>query len=364
MQTESMAARYWTPRHDGAEVLLVTASVRLRDEVARVAAAAGVEVRLLEVQEAGQIPEGSVVVLGSDAAARLPRLAADVIVAGFPDESMLLWEQAAAASAHRVAVLPEAAGWLAEYLSRSRHGDANGSVVAVLGTNGGIGCSTLACWLAADAAARGYASLLVDTDQLGGGLEAGLGWEQVEGLRWPDLAGVRGTVNPAQLRTSLPAARGFSLLGWGHSGAGGEALDIPRQAVSEVMAGAAAGFDIVIVDGGRVRAEAGSWLAVADRAVLLMPAGTRGIAAAAAAADFVRPVRTSAVVRGPLPAGMDEELAAEQAGVELAGYLPRLHGMAAAQDRGRLLERAAHRSVRRLLRRLGPAISPAGTQAG
>ena len=361
MQTQSLAARHWTPRHDGAEVLLVTASARLRDEVARVAAAAGVDVRLLEVQEAGHIPEGSVVVLGSDAAARLPRLAADVIVAGFPDESTLLWEQAAAASAHRVAVLPEAAGWLAEYLSRSRHGDARGAVVAVLGTNGGIGCSTLACWLAADAAARGCASLLVDTDQLGGGLEAGLGWEQAEGLRWPDLAGVRGTVNPAQLRASLPAAIGFSLLGWGR---GGGAVDIPRQAMSEVMTGAAAGFDLVIVDAGRVRAEAGSWLAVADRAVLLMPAGTRGIAAAAAAADFLRPVPTSAVVRGPLPAGVDEDLAAEQAGVELAGYLPRLHGMAAAQDRGRLLEKAAHRSVRRLLLRLGPAISPPRTRAG
>ena len=201
----------------------------------------------------------------------------------------------------------------------------------------------------------------MDTDQLGGGLEAGLGWEQAEGLRWPDLAGVRGTVNPAQLRASLPAAIGFSLLGWGR---GGGAVDIPRQAVSEVMTGAAAGFDLVIVDAGRVRAEAGSWLAVADRAVLLMPAGTRGIAAAAAAADFLRPVPTSAVVRGPLPAGVDEDLAAEQAGVELAGYLPRLHGMAAAQDRGRLLEKAAHRSVRRLLLRLGPAISPPRTRAG
>jgi hypothetical protein len=95
-----------------------------------------------------------------------------------------------------------------------------------------------------------------------------------------------------------------------------------------------------------------------------MPAGTRGIGAAAAAADFLRPVPTSAVVRGPLPAGVDEDLAAEQAGVELAGYLPRLHGMAAAQDRGRLLEKAAHRSVRRLLLRLGPAISPPRTRAG
>ncbi|EMY34517.1 hypothetical protein D477_008913 [Arthrobacter crystallopoietes BAB-32] len=355
-----MASRQWTPRYDGPEVLLMTAAARLRDEVARVAAAAGVEVRLLDLPDAGRIPEGSVVVLGSDAAARLPRLAAEVIVAGFPEESTLLWEQAAAVAAHRVAVLPEAAGWLAEYLSRSRHGDARGSVVALLGTNGGIGCSTLACWLAADAAGRGLSTLLVDTDQLGGGLESGLGWDQVPGLRWPDLAGVRGSVNPAQLRASLPAADGFSLLGWG-SGQGPQGTtDIPRQAVTEIVAAAAAGFDLVVVDAGRARGEAGSWLSAADRALLIMPAGTRGIAAGTAAGGFLQPIPTSAVVRGPLPAGLDEELAAEHAGLELAGYLPGLRGLAAAQERGRLLEKAKHRAVRRLMRRLGPSLAPSG----
>ncbi|QTG81041.1 septum site-determining protein Ssd [Arthrobacter crystallopoietes] len=356
MQEQISTVQPWTPEHGMPEVLLVTESARLRDEIARIAAAAGVGLRIVAVQDLGRVPDGSVLVLGSDGASRLPRQGADVIVAGFPEESVLLWEQAAMVAAHQVAVLPEAAAWLAEYLSRNRQRDGAGTVVAVLGATGGIGCSTLASWLAAEAAAQGVSTVLVDTDQLGGGLDLGLVPEPLSGLRWPDLAGVKGAVNPAQLRASLPVVNGFSVLSWGGGASSSSALDVPAPAIGGVMAAASEGFSLVVIDAGRVQQGLDRWLDTADQALLLMPSGTRGVLAARAAAEILHPLTVSAVVRGPLPAGLDEELAAASAGLELAAYVPRLRGMGLVQETGRLLERGQSRKVRRAVRRLAQQI--------
>src|SRR3712207_7123198 len=50
----------------------------------------------------------------------------------------------------------------------------------------------------------GLRTLLVDADPLGGGLDLVLGWEQVDGLRWPSLAEADGRVDPPALLQALP----------------------------------------------------------------------------------------------------------------------------------------------------------------
>src|SRR3712207_7789705 len=52
--------------------------------------------------------------------------------------------------------------------------------------------------------ASGLRTLLVDADPLGGGLDLVLGWEQVDGLRWPSLAEADGRVDPPALLRALP----------------------------------------------------------------------------------------------------------------------------------------------------------------
>ncbi|HEX2246829.1 MAG TPA: hypothetical protein VHH13_04690, partial [Arthrobacter sp.] len=145
---------------------------------------------------------------------------------------------------------------------------------------------------------------------------------------------------------------GFSVLSWGGGDASSTTFDVPEHAIGGVMAAASEGFSLVVIDAGRVQQGLDRWLDTADQALLLMPSGTRGVLAARAAAEILHPLTVSAVVRGPLPAGLDEELAAAAAGLELAGYVPRLRGMGQVQETGRLLERGQSRRARRLVRSL------------
>lgn len=80
------------------------------------------------------------------------------------------------------------------------------TVIGVLGASGGVGASVLAGALAVRADAAGRPSVCVDGVRHGGGLDVAFGLEQEEGLRWPDLAGVRGRVTGAELCARLPGA--------------------------------------------------------------------------------------------------------------------------------------------------------------
>ena len=79
-----------------------------------------------------------------------------------------------------------------------------GRILAVIGGRGGAGASILAGGLAVTAVRAGHRTLLVDADPLGGGLDLLLGWEDVDGLRWPALAGADGRVDPPALLRALP----------------------------------------------------------------------------------------------------------------------------------------------------------------
>jgi secretion/DNA translocation related CpaE-like protein len=361
-QTVEERAR-WKPA-EATEAVLIGGTDRLRDEVARIAAAAGLGLRADPPTGApAPVAGASPVLLGTAGYSRPPRTESEVIVVGFADEAAALWDLAAAAGAGRVAVLPDGAAWLAEYLSRARRRKTAGKMVAVRSASGGVGASALSGWLAAAAARSGTATVLVDGDPLGGGLASALGAADIPGLVWPDLAEVRGSVNPVQLAASLPVAGGFSLLSW--PAVGDEVLHgMPESVVAtEVISAATGAFGLVLVDAGRLRVEPDLG-AVADDIVLVVRADAHSqrAAASAVAATAGTGARLHLVVRGPLPAGVDEQLVSERLGVPLAGYLPHLRTAHAAQRDGRLLDLVSARRVRKLcaglLDRLAPAQLP------
>ncbi|KRE42433.1 hypothetical protein ASG74_08370 [Knoellia sp. Soil729] len=74
----------------------------------------------------------------------------------------------------------------------------------VLGASGGLGASTWAAALARRLSLHLGECVLVDADVGGGGLDMTCGTEHVPGLRWPDLARLRGTTSCSRLIAALP----------------------------------------------------------------------------------------------------------------------------------------------------------------
>src|SRR5690606_25835346 len=74
----------------------------------------------------------------------------------------------------------------------------------------------------------GLRTLLVDADPLGGGLDLVLGWEQLEGLRWPALTQTDGRVDPPALVQALPRRGDLGVLSWDR----GELPEVPAEAMA------------------------------------------------------------------------------------------------------------------------------------
>ncbi|HEX9228776.1 MAG TPA: hypothetical protein VF885_19420, partial [Arthrobacter sp.] len=91
----------------------------LRGEVERIVAATGGQLRTVgNLKEAAPFWEtAAAVLLGSDISELPPRGRSPAVLVGLNDDGDRLWHLAAAIGAERVAVLPDAATWLAEYLS-------------------------------------------------------------------------------------------------------------------------------------------------------------------------------------------------------------------------------------------------------
>ena len=367
--TEAGPASAHPAAHSGdtpAPVVLISSSQQLQDEVARIAAAAGMELEVMTDPGAAYIRNPEVMLLGSDLAAAglsgrwlaggsaLQR--SETILVG-TEQDTDLWQVAARMEAVRVAVLPAATGWLAEYLGRRRN-RSSGFVLGIVGGSGGAGASTLSCWLAQEAAERRLETLLVDGDPCGGGLDASLGSDEVPGVRWHDLADVRGALNPAQLVSALPQVAGFSLLSVGGDMDGSgtvdgftsdqPAADDPaEESIRAVMEAARAAFALTIVD--CARHPSSQLLLSCDALLMVIPGRLRPVLAARSLSHRLgAAVPQAAVVRGPLGDGLDEARAAEAAGLALAGYLPVVRRLEHAEARGLLLERGRSRSIRRV----------------
>jgi secretion/DNA translocation related CpaE-like protein len=346
MRHTDQDAGAWLPV-EADDVLLVTGFDILQSEVERIVAAAGGRLRIVaDVAEAAPYWDAaSAVLVGSDIRELPPRRRAPAVLVGLNGEGDSLWHLGAALGAQRVAVLPDAAAWLAEYLSRSRSPEAGGLVLGVTGGCGGAGATTAGIWIAQAAAGLGARVLLVDADPWGGGLELALAAEESPGLRWPDLADASGSIDPGQLSDALPVAGGFSFLSWPGTRERPPAVD--SGAVGGVLDAAGRGYELVIVDIGRNVEPLRTFAWDCDRLLVVVPAQLKAAVASARLLQELPPVESALVVRGKAGAALDGALIAESVGLPLHGVMPEVRGTAAAAELGRLLEHGKRRAVRR-----------------
>ncbi|GIF53293.1 secretion/DNA translocation related CpaE-like protein [Asanoa ferruginea] len=315
--------------------LLVTADADLLDELLRIAAAAGTEVDVAPDPTAAR-PRWSrapLVIVGQDQAAaclraRLPRRQRVVIVGRGPAPG---WDLAEPLGAEYVLQLPEAEEWLLRRLGPSV--DAGGRVVAVLGGRGGAGASVLAGALAVTAARDGKRTLLIDADPFGGGLDLILGWETVEGLRWPGLTAAEGRFDPLALVRALPQRGDLVMLSFDR----GDPLPLPAEALAAALDAGRRARDLIVVDLPRRLDDAAvAALQAADHTLLVVPAELRATAAATQVAKAVTMhcAAASVVVRGPAPGNLSATEVARSVGFPLAGLLPSEPGLVRGLEHG------------------------------
>jgi secretion/DNA translocation related CpaE-like protein len=345
----------------------VTADPDLLDDVLRIAADVGVLVDVAPDPAAARPWYGPapLVLLGVDAApdcvrAHLGRRPSVLLVGRHQDPGPPDWTVADDLGAEHLVALPAGETWLAGRLRQLLAGAPSGLVVAVLGGRGGAGASVFSAGLAVTAGRAGWRTLLIDADPLGGGVDLVLGWESLDGLRWPALSQTSGRVSPPALVDVLPRRGELVLLSWDR----GDMVAVPAEAMATALDAGRRGRDLVIVDLPRRLDDASLLaLATADRGYLVVPAELRACAAAARVAAVAGPHCPSlaTVVRGPAPGGLRAKDVAQALGLPLAGSLraePRLavgleRGDAPAKDgRGPLAE-----LCQRILDELGAASS-------
>ena len=263
--------------------LVVTGDAELVDAVLALLAAAGAEPEMATGGPALRRAhrEAPLVFVGADVLAApalraLPRRPG-VVVVSTTELPAAGWAAAVEIGAERVAVLPRDDAWLLSRAAAAVRSPVERGWLMVVGSScGGAGASTVA---AAVALSAGHDVLLVDADAWGGGLDLLLGAESAEGLRWPDLSGLRGRVAGDALLAALPALDGVHLLAASRS----TPAPVPDEALVAVVEAARAGGCPVVVDLPRLgpAAEgAAAVLADADRAVLVVPTRLRAASAA------------------------------------------------------------------------------------
>ncbi len=328
--------------------LVMVSDPELLDMLLRIGAAAGCEVeRAVDATQARRSwARAPAVLLDAPAAlactrAGLPRRGGVLLVTrGEPPPAV--WQRAVAVGAEHVVSLPQGERWLVATLSEVvEEGDGGGIVVAVVGGRGGAGASVLAASVAVTAVRDGQRALLVDCDPLGGGLDLVLGAEDLDGMRWPEVAVGGGRVPATALHAALPAPRvgrrpsgELAVLSCSRA-AGGPA---PEAVTAVVQAGRRAG-ETVVCDLPRQSTDAaGAALGAADLTVVVVPADVRSCAAAArvTAGLTERGATPALVVRGPSPGGIDAEEIARALGVPLLASMGPEPGLARAIERGEL----------------------------
>ncbi|WP_433536658.1 septum site-determining protein Ssd [Micromonospora sp. CA-249363] len=351
--------------------LVVTGDGDLLDDLLRLAAAGGAEVELAADPAAARTRwvSAPLVLLGVDQAqaclrARLPKRSRLVLVgrAGQIDPG---WQIAELIGAEHVAALPAAEPWLVDRLAE--HGpdqpDGPGArVVALFGGRGGAGASVLAGGLAVTAARARLRTLLIDADPLGGGLDLVLGWEQLEGLRWPSLTSADGRVDAPALVQALPSRGDLVVLSWDR----GEMLALPAAAMAATVDAAHRGRDFVVIDLPRQLDDAAVVaLQAADQAFVVVPAELRATAAAARVVAVAAPHcdALSVVVRGPAPGRLRATEVARALGLPLAGTLRPEPGLCRGLERGEAPAAAGKGPLAALCQRIVADLTGAATGA-
>jgi secretion/DNA translocation related CpaE-like protein len=264
-----------------ARPLVVSTDERLLDDLLRLLAAAGAEPELATGGPALRRAhrQAPLVLLGADVLAAgtvraLPRRPGVVVVAT-RELPAADWAGAVEIGAERVAVLPDDESWLLARSSAAiRSPVERGWLVVVGGACGGAGASTVATAVAL-AVAPGVT--LVDADAWGAGLDLVLGAERTDGLRWPELSGLRGRVAGDALLAALPDVGGLHLVAASRS----SPQPVPAEALTAVVEACRAVGCPTVVDLPRgTDLDAASIVADADLAVLVVPARLRAATAA------------------------------------------------------------------------------------
>ena len=345
--------------------LFVTGDPGLLDDLLRLAAAGGAEVRVATDAVAARAHWTSApfVLLGADAAggcvrAGLAARASVVVVTRGPVDDPPPWEPAAALQAEHIAVLPTAEAWLVDRLADHASGSvARGRIVALLGGRGGAGASVLATALAVTARRRDLDTLLIDADPFGGGVDLVLGWERMQGLRWPELVDAHGRVNPPALVEALPGEGSLAVLSFDRS----ELDGVPAEAMAAALDAGRRGRDLVVVDlPRRFDDPALIALTAADRAYLVVPAELRACAAAKRVAAVVAAhcPAVSVVVRGPAPGRIEPAEVARALDLPLAGTLRPEPRLARALESGEAPASTGRGPLAELCRQLLAEMSP------
>ena len=318
--------------------LVVSADDALVDDLLRLLAAAGATAEL--TTGGGPLRrshrDAPLVLLGSDVLSRtalrgLPRRPG-VLVVSPDDPAPDLWAAAVDVGAERVVVLPRDETWLVERVAAAVTEPARpGWVLAVGGSCGGAGASTLATAVAVVAApAEPVGQLLVDGDGWGAGLDLLLGAEGEPGLRWPELAEVTGRVPGTALAAALPAVAGVAVLAASRDDPG----EVPAEALRAVVAGARDGGLGVVVDLPARGPAAEAVLPEADLAVLVVPARLRAALAARQLLDGSSPWSAARVVTRPVPGGLARDDVADLLGRSVLAELADDRSAVARCERG------------------------------
>ncbi len=173
----------------------------------------------------------------------------------------------------------------------------------------------------------------MDGDPLGPGLDLVLGAEDAGGLRWADLAMVRGPLPGGTLAKGLPVIDGVHVLAWNR-----DAVPVPvvPQALPAVLKTGLSEYDLVILDLPR-RPDALTGLAgFVDLGLIVVPAE---VSAASAAAKVAIQIYNGVeaiglVIRGPAPTGLTAADISAALGLPILAQVRAESGLAAALDRG------------------------------
>ncbi|GAA3557128.1 hypothetical protein GCM10022222_45990 [Amycolatopsis ultiminotia] len=263
-----------------ARPLVVAADGTVFEEIQRVAAVAGSELDHAPDLSAaqGRWARAPLVVVEEDAAVDRPAMPRrdGVVLICKGAAGMETWRRAATVGARRVLSLPDDESDLTVAFAdvADAPADSPGPVVAVVGGRGGAGASVLAAAIAVEADRSGPA-LLVDCDELGGGLDLPLGLEHAKGLRWPEVR-LSGRVSVPSLVASLPSRGTLPVLSCGRSGPGPS----PRALSAVVAAGRRSGRTVVCDLPRHLGDGALAVAAASDLVVLVVPVEFRACMAA------------------------------------------------------------------------------------
>jgi secretion/DNA translocation related CpaE-like protein len=321
--------------------LVVTDDPELLDDLLGIAARSGADLDVAADPAAARqrYPAAPLVLIGLGTAvacarAGLPRRPGVVLV-GRAAPAQQPWPAAQAIGAEHVALLPDAAPWLADRFADAAgtgHAD-DGRVIVVVGGRGGAGASVLAAGLAVTGARSGLRALLVDADPLGGGADLLLGWESVDGLRWPSLAETSGPVFPPALVEALPGHGGLAVLACDRE----QQFAVPLEAMAATLDAGRRARQVVVVDLPRQFDDAATLaLSAADLALLVVPAELRACAAAARVAALAseHTDALSVVVRCPSPGRLKARDISRALGLPTAGTLRSEPELARGIERG------------------------------